>query len=471
MGGVSGMLLSDYLSMDETFEGIGVFDPVLDKDSHFFINLQRLKKAMTPEFSNSYEKINEYFRKIIKLLDKATKKDESDICYRQALKMFDFSEVVEVNGICLGYAKGVSGNAFGRLISRQVISTAYDIVKLGIDDPEMFQLLPLFQENVGADRLSDMIAKLILDDIKAYTKRINRELGITEANYPDIPFKKEFVINPYRGDSVFLVPVEILHKLPVAECWEDIDFCVSQNETIRSEMNAEVANEWSQYTAAQRKTILRNKVFKNVDACRRVMDRYREEELSAFNPWDNFEYFLSKLEQSLSHSEIDWKSNHNEINSLTAAEDILSCFKQWIEYNKGWEVIQGANSRKREKILQRVIHLSGISYINANNLDMSCEPDEGRGPVDFKISRGQDLTIVEVKLTSNDQYLHGFEVQIEEYGKAEQTDNIVYVLVDLGHPRKVQKVCDLRDRKVDEGVKVPELIIIDSTPKVSASRV
>ena len=201
------------------------------------------------------------------------------------------------------------------------------------------------------------------------------------------------------------------------------------------------------------------------------MDRYREEELSAFNPWDNFEYFLSKLEQSLSHSEIDWKSNYNEINSLTAAEDILSCFKQWIEYNKGWEVVQGANSRKREKILQRVIHLSGISYINANNLDMSCEPDEGRGPVDFKISRGQDITIVEVKLTSNDQYLHGFEVQIEEYGKAEQTDNLVYVLVDLGHPRKVQKVCDLRDRKVDEGVNVPELIIIDSTPKVSASRV
>lgn len=102
---------------------------------------------------------------------------------------------------------------------------------------------------------------------------------------------------------------------------------------------------------------------------------------------------------------------------------------------------------------------------------MSCEPDEGRGPVDFKISRGQDITIVEVKLTSNDQYLHGFEVQIEEYGKAEQTDNLVYVLVDLGHPRKVQKVCDLRDRKVDEGVNVPELIIIDSTPKVSASRV
>ena len=83
--------------------------------------------------------------------------------------MFDFSEV---NGICLGYAKGTSGSGFGKLLGSQVISTAYDIVKLGIDDPEFFQLLPLFEDNVGADRLSDMIATLIIEDIEKYTKRI-----------------------------------------------------------------------------------------------------------------------------------------------------------------------------------------------------------------------------------------------------------------------------------------------------------
>ena len=210
--------------------------------------------------------------------------------------------------------------------------------------------------------------------------------------------------------------------------------------------------------------------FKNANAYKRVMEKYRQEELSAFDPKENFEYYLKKLEQSILQLKINWKSEHNEINSLTAAEDILSGFKQWVEYNKGWEVIQEADSRKKEKILQRVIHLSGTSYIKANNLDMSCEPDEGRGPVDFKISRGQDITIVEVKLTSNNQYLHGFEVQIEEYGKAEQTDNLVYVLVDLGNPEKVQKVCDLRNRKVDEDIKVPKLVIIDATKKESASR-
>lgn len=461
------MLLSDYLSLGDILDEKGVFDPVLNKDSHFFINLQRLKKATIPEFRNSYQRINEYFRKIIKLLDKARDKDERDICYKQALKLFDFSEV---NGICLGYAKGTNGAGFGSLLSKQVISTAYDIVKLGIDDPEFFQLLPLFQENVGADRLSDMIATLILEDIKSYTRRINAELGITKEKYKNMSFKDDFLWNTYKRDYVLLVPVEILHKLPVAECWEDIDMCVSQNMTIRSEMNAEIANEWGQYSAAQKKMFLRNRVFKDTNACKHVLDEYRQEELPTFNPNENFEYFLEKLEQRILRIGFDWRNNRKNVDSLTATKDILSYFKQWVEYNKGWEVIQDADSHKREKILQRVIHLSGLSYIKANNLDISCEPDEGRGPVDFKISRGQDVTLVEVKLTSNSQYLHGFEVQIEEYGKAEQTNNMVYVLVDLDNPGKVKKIRDLHDRKVDEQVDVPELIVIDATKKESASK-
>ena len=77
---------------------------------------------------------------------------------------------------------------------------------------------------------------------------------------------------------------------------------------------------------------------------------------------------------------------------------------------------------------------------------------------DLLILMGQDITIIEVKLTSNNQYLHGYETQIEEYGKAEQTNNMIYVLVDLGNPGKVRKVQDLHDRKYDEGANPPTLI-------------
>lgn len=70
---------------------------------------------------------------------------------------------------------------------------------------------------------------------------------------------------------------------------------------------------------------------------------------------------------------------------------------------------------------------------------MSCEPDEGRGPVDFKVSHGQDTTIIEEKLSINLQYLHGYEIQIEEYGRVEQPDRLIYCLVDMGNPIKIKK--------------------------------
>ena len=437
------MLLSDYLKIGYKLDENGIFDPVLDEDSHFFINLQRLKKTSVPEFTSSYEKIHEYFRKIIKLLDKAGSKDRTDNFYKQALKLFDFSEV---NGICLGYAKGTSGAGFGLGLGRQVISTAYDIVKAGVTDPEFFELLPLFQENVGADRLSDMIATLILDDIKEYTKRINQELGINQKRFKKLFFNGDFLINPYKHDDVLLVPIDILHKLPVAESWEDIDLVVSQN------------------------SILRRDVFKDPEACKRVIEGYRAEELEAFDPHKDFQYFLTKLWQRIESIGIDWKTANKAVDTWTAAHDILGFFKQWVEYNKGWEVILGADSRNREKIVQRVIHLGALSYIKANSLDMSCEPDEGRGPLDFKVSNGGDKTLIELKLSSNDQYIHGYEVQLIEYGKAEQTDNLIYVFIDLGNPIKVKRVQDLHDKLYNDGKNPPDLIVIDSKEKQSASR-
>lgn len=461
------MLLSDYLDLGSKIEQNGTFDPILNEDSHFFINIQRLKRAVTPEFSESYMGIRDYFGRIIKLLDKAQKKHVSDIFYRQALRMFDFSEV---NGICLGYAKGKSGAGFGDSLESQVISTAYDIVKAGVIDPEFFELLPLFQEKVGPDRLGDMIATLILADIVKYTKRINAELGITKERYKDYNFDDGILINPYKSCGVLLIPTEILHKLPVAESWEDIDHVVSQNSSIRAEMNYEVAREWQKFASGEKKAYLRSTIFQNVDASKRVLDVYRQEELEAYDPRESFQYFLTKLEQKFKSLFFDWEKEEKNIDSYAGALDILSFFQQWVENNKGWEVVQEAPSRNREKILQRVIHLAGLSYIKANNLDMSCEPDEGRGPVDFKVSRGQDTTIIEVKLTSNPQYLHGYEVQIEEYGKAEQTDRLIYGLIDLGNPGRVRKIRDLHDRKVDEEMRPPHLIVINATMRESASK-
>lgn len=343
------MLLSDYLQIGEALENVGVFDPVLDKDNAFFINIQRLKETTTPEFEGSYERINDFFRKIIKLLDRAEQKNVKDTYFRAAFDIFKFSEV---NGICLGFGEKAPGSGFGPKISMMVLETAYDIVKAGIDDPEFFQLLPLFQDNVGPDRLSDMIATLILPDIQTYTERVNQQLGIIKNNYPDKLFNNGLLCNPVKGYEVLLLPTEILHKLPVAKSWEEIDSVIVENNTIRAMMNNEVAEQWTQWAATDRKYYLREKIFKDSEKCKQVIEAYREEKLDAYNPEEQIDYFLAKLWQRIEKSGISWLSRYKdrEIDSKTASIEILNLFKNWVEYNRGWEVILSAGTQKREKI-------------------------------------------------------------------------------------------------------------------------
>ena len=47
---------------------------------------------------------------------------------------------------------------------------------------------------------------------------------------------------------------------------------------------------------------------------------------------------------------------------------------------------------------------------------------------------------------------------------------MIYVLVDIGNPIRVKKVITLYEEGVNEGRKVPEVIIIDSKEQVSASK-
>ena len=54
---------------------------------------------------------------------------------------------------------------------------ANEILALGIDDPEMFELIGLFQEDVGADLLSDMAVSILKPRFLSFTQRVTKELA------------------------------------------------------------------------------------------------------------------------------------------------------------------------------------------------------------------------------------------------------------------------------------------------------
>lgn len=77
--------------------------------------------------------------------------------------------------------------------------------------------------------------------------------------------------------------------------------------------------------------------------------------------------------------------------------------------------------------------------------------------------------MAEIKLSSNKQCKHGYEVQVKEYGKAERTRNLVCVLVDVGNPAVVAGIQSLHDHNKRSGIPCPELVIVDAKPRKAAS--
>jgi hypothetical protein len=456
---------SEYLRVEDEFVDKGVFDSIIDTDSNFFINLIRLKETQVPEFRHSYASINNLFSSIATLLQASDKK--GDKFYKAAFRLFDFSEV---NGINLGYSESKYGSGFGKKLRNQVMNDAFDIIKKGSFQPEIFQLVGLFEENIGPDRLSDMVATIIFPDIVQFTKRINQELNIVPESYPEFQFSNGLVRNPYKNCDILLLPIDILQELPIAKCWEDIDRVIGENESIRREVNVEVGLEWQKWASGQKKNYLKEQVFKDPKRCFRVIEAYRDMTAPPVDLSSDLGYFVEMLFKQMKKTDVSFFVEQIETKTtIQAAEEVLMIFKNWVENNKGWDTILEAESAKREKIVQRLVHLSAKHYIQLNNLDISFESDAGRGPADFKVSRGSDITVGEIKLSSNGQYLHGYTVQLEQYAIAEGTKHKIFIFVDIGNPGRLKKIIAEHEKRSESDDNAPILVIIDSKSKAAAS--
>ena len=87
----------------------------------------------------------------------------------------------------------------------------------------------------------------------------------------------------------------------------------------------------------------------------------------------------------------------------------------------------------------------------ASESDVSPETNAGRGPVDFKISRGaSDKTLVEFKLASNPKLEQNLANQVEIYKQAHDTDKAIKVIMffSLEEETRVNRV--LRNLKLDK---------------------
>ena len=386
----------------------------------------------------------------------------------------------EFPGSSLGYSKGhTEGSAIGAELAGQLTSLAKEIIDAGIQELEIFELVGLLQEGIGADRVSDMTVRIILPDLLAFTARVAEGFGVQtkSTTYQDVAYQLPVI--PSVGHTVLLVPHSLLRNLPVAESWEDIDRVASHNQTLRNRVNSIIGSTWKRATSRRvSKATLRNTLLQHPELIHDLVDQYRRKPAQAYDfdrdPAGQHIWNTESLKVA-SAEPLDLSGYRPAApgNIVSLVQTICMKFKQLVEANRFSRVLYNDDgSTRKERTAQQAFFVIATTYCEANNVDISPEADAGAGPVDFKLSQGfRNRVLVEVKLSSNQRLLHGFDKQLPAYAAAESSmHNILLVIQTANSDSKIKKLRKKIEVAKNSGQTVPELIVVDGRLSPSASK-
>lgn len=456
---------TDAFSLDkERFDSTGSFDPILDVDSKLFVDPALLEITNCPEFIGSREEMEKCFSDIIALVKHST--SQNDRFWKRADKFLAFTEV---KGTCLGYAEsGINGNGIGQQLRFQILCSIKELADAGAEDPVLFELLGVFEEKIGCDRISDLIVFKLINRICDYTMRITDECGFVG---PTVTFRgRALPKSPFSSQPVLLLPQEILHPLPLAKHYEDIYAICRENERVR-----ENVNKWFNFADGARPT--KRDIFRHM----RSDIEFRESILDAYKNASAIPYDFSKD----IYGESKWyeqgkalaNSNPISIPKKGTLEEIVkrivNQFKDLVENNGAWELLfrEDRKTPRTERSAQHLFSAVAMAYCQANDIDISPEVNSGNGPVDFKFSHGySSRVLVELKLSKNPQLMHCLDTQIPTYMTQEHTDKAIYLLINVGNDKRVKSFGEKYYTLDAVSRKKIDLVVIDGKPKDSASR-
>ena len=278
---VNPISVTSYFDIDpDDFEKTGAFDSVLNVDTRLFIDPFLLPYTSVPELKDGREKFLSHFQKVLMLL--SLTKSQKDKTWKAAAKRLYFPEV---KGFNLGYGNpGSTGSGMGVKFMQQLLETAFEITKKGIKNPIIFELLGLFEEGIGCDRISDMISRILYPEFVHFSQRVFTQLKV-KGGYP-IKCKNEIFNlprNPFRKECIVLVPKDILRDLPIAYCWGDIDFICSTNKKLRDKLSSVIGSDWKKKTRKWKKGDFKKILFQSPDLLTDLIGSYKNSTPKFYN--------------------------------------------------------------------------------------------------------------------------------------------------------------------------------------------
>lgn len=479
------MFFSEYFKIDEAvLESYGAFNISLINDLPLFIDPFLLFGNENEEYQTLHNQIVEY----LSFLKRKKEEGQDDEGSLQAWYYFP-----EVRQNWLGYS--ISGNfgsglggKFAVSLSRNIVNLFRDINCEKITKSTHLEKACLVNDGIGRDNISDFTCNLIKDYLLKYTekfakKHLNgnqvKEFNIRKAyfDYSLERWSSRRYILPVMGkDFVILTPKDILTKdenwINSSDIYGNFDsIAVSiPNEQLRAEINNYFTRVLPRNrsgeapTRAQRNGAISLSLAKFPEILDYYIKTKEENSEEATSISDEkvkevssvFVSGVQKLIEALlteSNFYNCWDGN----SPLNAARKRVEFLKDVIENKNGYRIFYYENKPIRKESDLQVMYRLTWFY---TGYDVNREVDNGRGPVDFKVSKGsKDASLVEFKLASNSKLEQNLLKQVEIYQKASDAKDALKVILFFkeSEEKKLKKI--LMHEKLFNN---PNIILIDA---------
>jgi hypothetical protein len=483
------LFFSDYFNVSvECLDDYGAFNVSLVNDLPVFVDPFLLFNSEKAEYQTLHQSIIRYLTFL------RTVSASGPISRGLVQHWFLFPEVKQT---WLGYSRVGNGGAGLGMVFANALNGNLSTIFSNFGNEEItkgshLEKLCLIKDGVGKDNISDFTTNLIKGFLCNYTEAFAkqhidaRRLKSVPVSHASFDYEarrwssKRYTLPFIDGDFVLLTPKDVLTK---DDAWINKHDIIGDFEEIVSSIpNIELRGQINDFLLRQipdeptRKeldqaairTLLRHPEL--IDYYIRFKEDHGDEavDLSRARVRDAETIFIEQISQLANKLRTDSAFYSSKGDTAEEAYRRVVFLKQVIENNDGYRFfyLKGKPIR-REQDLQLMFRLTWYGSLD----DVNAEVNNGRGPVDYKISRGSaDSTLVEFKLASNSKLKQNLENQVQVYEAANQTKKSIKVILYFSDAEylKVQRI--MKDLDLVVG---PNLVLVDAQAanKVSASNV
>jgi hypothetical protein len=265
-------------------------------------------------------------------------------------------------------------------------------------------------------------------------------------------------MNPANGKPILLSPRRYLRELPTIGTDDFWQYCRhNENDLLRARFGDDIARRLPKDEIIE--------IARKYPAVREKYISYREgvpskaydlgtDQHGLYSWYDATKLYCAAHPCSLTFDSI--------ASFRKFASGLIDVFRQYIEQNRGWALLWNDNQTPRRETACQDLFLGIVKhYCQPNNIDISREPNIGRGPVDFKVSQGfAKRALIEVKKADNTKFWHGLSEQLPTYLKAEEVTS-GYFLVIAFNDKDFERIADIQERVRDLNEKLPYRIQVE----------